>query len=148
PRLDRRPRLLDHLVRASIDEGFDGQDAEGEHVQLPDHGYPGREVDRAHDEAKRGQHGRLGSGRHPLVAEQAVGQLGVDRDLPNERADVSERQVHGGGYRVPPLTARGQGLNLRPAWPRRQPSQLVPSSHWAVTWPSPPSGSAATTTGA
>src|SRR6266566_3946832 len=43
--------LTPDLRRASLDERLDGNDAQGQHVQLADHGDPGGQVQRAHDHA-------------------------------------------------------------------------------------------------
>ena len=68
---------------------------EGEDVQFPEHRNPGRDVERADDHAQRRQQGGLGRRRHAVVAEQAVGQLGVPGNVGEDGADA--REVHGHG---------------------------------------------------
>ena len=90
--------MLGHcLLGARVDERLDRQDAKREHVELADDRDPGWEIDGTDDESERTQHRRLGSHRNPIVPDQAVGQLGVHRDLGDERPDVAERQVHVAG---------------------------------------------------
>jgi len=89
--------LLDQLVRAGVHEDFDRQDREREHVELAQDRDPGREVDGAHDHAEGTDQGGLWSRRHPLVAEQAVGQLGVFGHVEEKGADACEAQRHGNG---------------------------------------------------
>src|SRR5207248_925552 len=110
--LERPPVLPDQLIGAGLDEDFERQHAQGQHVQFAQHRHPGWEVERAHDHAERGQQRRLGRRRDALVAKQAVRDLGLLRDLEKEVADTREVHWHGGKASLPFLTGWRESLNL------------------------------------
>lgn len=104
----------DELFGAGLNEDLDRENAEREHVELADHRYPGGKIQRADDQPHRSGQSRLRRRRHTGVAEQAVGELTLGGDLPDQRADVPDRQLHLVRLKATPfLTAGRLSLNLR-----------------------------------
>src|SRR5467141_4575926 len=88
--------LAPDVFRAGLDERLDGENTQRQHVQLAQHRYPRREVERAHDDAKRRQQRRLGGLWNPLVAHQAVGELAVLRHIEQNRFCPRKDRWHRG----------------------------------------------------
>src|SRR3989449_3417408 len=107
--------LAPDFLRARGDECLDREDPQRQHVQLAQHRYPGREVERAHDHAERPEQHRFRRRRNPLVAHQAVSQLAVSRHIEQDRFCPRKHGWHGGRQRLQVSRPHRNPINRRQA---------------------------------